>query len=303
MLRILAKIFALVLLCGIGVGAFFLVPAHLQVRRVHPALPTIERLKELHTRADGPVALRYVNTSEQATAHGVLAHSVWLVEWPDRRLFMIDAGMDREGAVSFGELMQTLGEAEDPVVHGSVAELLGDDISAVQGVGFTHLHIDHTQGIPAFCRARGPGALVYQSTWQASTHNLHTREGAAIVADSCLEARTVPGEGLLEIDGWPGLALVPLGGHTPGSTAFVFAVAGKLWVFSGDTTNRKSDLLANVGKGILYSYFIVPEDTGRTEELRLWLASLDAEPDTEVVVSHDLASIEASTLKPWQRRD
>ena len=41
----------------------------------------------------------------------------------------------------------------------------------------------------------------------------------------------------------------------------------------------------------------VPLDvTGGTEELRLWFASLDAEPDITVLVSHDVDDIAASGL-------
>ena len=96
-----------------------------------------------------------------------------------------------------------------------------------------------------------------------------------------------------------GLGIAGLGGHTPGSTMFAVAVNGRLWLFSGDTTNSKADLLSDTGKGFLYSYLMVPEDTARTGELRRWFAGLDAEADMQVVVSHDIADIEASDLRRW----
>ena len=100
---------------------------------------------------------------------------------------MIDAGMDRAAAIEFGKLMETALGAEQAVSHGTIVELLGSDTQRVMGVAYTHLHIDHSQGTVPFCETRGSGARVFQTSWQAELHNFNTEEGAAIVADSCLE--------------------------------------------------------------------------------------------------------------------
>jgi glyoxylase-like metal-dependent hydrolase (beta-lactamase superfamily II) len=105
----------------------------------------------------------------------------------------------------------------------------------------------------------------------------------------------------LTSDRFPGLGIVELGGHTPGSTLFAVASENRLWLFSGDTTNSKADLLDNKGKGFLYSTILVPENTARTQALRSWLAGLDANHDVTVVVSHDLADIEASGMAQYPR--
>jgi glyoxylase-like metal-dependent hydrolase (beta-lactamase superfamily II) len=277
-------------------AAVLLVPAHLQVRGVAPALPDTAALRALLNEVDAPVLIHVINTSSQRSAVGLLAHTVVVVEWENGNLFMIDAGMDGPAAAEFGKLMETALGADPAVSHGTIAELLGDRIQRVKGVGFTHLHIDHTQGIESFCASRGAGARVYQVEPQRSLHNFNTKEGAGLVRDSCLTQETVSGQGLAYIDAFPGLGMAALGGHTPGSTLFAVAVNGKLWLLSGDTTNTKADLLSNIGKGFLYSYLLVPENTDRTEQLRRWLAALDAEDDIEVIVSHDLASAEASGL-------
>ena len=161
-LRAVAVLFAL---AAAAVG-FLLVPPHLQIRSIAPALPATADLRALAARDDGPVAIGYVNTSTQPMATGLLGHTVVFVEWADGRLFMIDAAMDRDGAAEFAELMQLLGDADAAVVHGSIAELAPAAVGRVAGVGFTHLHIDHTQGVGAFCAARAVGApapVVYQS--------------------------------------------------------------------------------------------------------------------------------------------
>ncbi len=299
MRRLLLAVMALLGLVLL-VAAVFLVPPHLQVNSVEPALPSAAQLRALVADEDGPVAIRYINISTQPLPGRMLGHAVFLVEWANGNLFMIDAGMDRATALEFAGLLESLLDAGEAEFHGDVAGLLGADIARVVGVGFTHLHIDHAQGVLPFCEARGPGATLYQTSWQAELHNFNTEEGAAIVSASCLRPGDLSGglggDGVMTVEGFPGLGIVGLGGHTPGSTLFAVATEDRLWLLSGDTTNSKADLLSNTGKGFVYSYLLVPENTARTEALRLWLAELDANDDMTVVVSHDVADIEASGM-------
>ena len=300
-MRLFLKIAMVLVVLVLLFAAFFLVPPHLQVRGVEPPLPDDTQLRALMSVENGPASVRYINTSTQKLPEGKLGHAVFLIEWANGSLFMIDAGMDRSTALDFGRLLETALDAEEAVSHGTIAELLGDDTQRVLGVGFTHLHIDHTQGVVPFCEARGPGAKVYQTSWQARLHNFNTEEGAAIVAESCLRSGKLSGDRILTAEGFPGLGIVGLGGHTPGSTLFAIAAGGRLWLLSGDTTNTKADLLSNTGKGFLYSYLLVPENTARTDAPRLWLAGLDANDDMSLVVSHDLADIETSGLAEYRR--
>lgn len=295
-MRIVSRILGGVLVLGLVLAAIVLVPPHLQVRSVEPALPDVADLRALLAAKDGPVRLRYVNTSSQALPQGELGHTVFLVEWASGNIFMIDAGMDRKAAVEFGKLMESALGAEEAVSHGTIAELLGDDTMRVMGVAYTHLHIDHTQGTVPFCAARGSGASVFQTSWQRDLHNFNTTEGAEIVADSCLE-RGKLGEGaVMTVEGFPGIGLVALGGHTPGSTLFAVAVADQLWLVSGDISNSKADLRSDTGKGFLYSYLLVPENTARNDILRPWLGALDEEEDMIVIVSHDIRDVAASGM-------
>ncbi len=295
-MRLLLKILAGAIILGIFLAAFALVPAHIQIWGVEPDLPSLIELHELTAVEDGPVRLRYVNTSSQMLPQGELGHTVFLAEWANGNLFMIDTGMDRAQAKKFGKLMETALGAEEAISRGDISELLGPDTQRVMGVAYTHLHIDHSQGTIPFCAARGAGASVFQTVWQADLHNFNTEEGAAIVADSCLRRGELGGEPIQTVEGFPGIGLVALGGHTPGSTLFAVAVNGHLWLLSGDVSNSKRDLTSNTGKGLLYSYVLVPENTGRNEALRLWLSGLDANRDMTVIVSHDLPDIKASGM-------
>ena len=189
-------------LAGLGLAGL-LGAAHLQIRRIAPALPTDPELLALLDAADRPVSVESLVVADQASPRGLLGHAVFVARWADGRAFLIDAGMDRDGAAEFAELMKTLWGADDGRFHGDVAEQLGAEIRDVRGVGFTHLHVDHVQGIGAFCAARGAGAVVHRTRWQAEQHNFNTREGAALVEDSCLETRTLDGAGLLAVGGSP----------------------------------------------------------------------------------------------------
>ncbi len=277
--------------------AIYLIPPHLQIRGVTPGLPSDSELRNLLSLPDGPTRILLVRSSEQSRPGFAIGHMAVAIEWSDGRMFVIDAAMDHQATLDFAELIALMGPGAGPVqFHGTIADRLGGATSRIAGLGFTHLHIDHVQGIGALCNARGPGATVYRTRWQADEHNLHTREGSALVDGSCFAPTTLDGEGLLAVEGFPGLMIAGLGGHTPGSTLFVAAVDGMLWLMSGDISNAKDDLLNNRGKGFAYSGLIVPENTRRTEELRLWLARLDAEPDMQVIVSHDIPAALASGL-------
>ncbi len=274
-----------------------LLPPHMQVRKVHPALPEVSWLDALKSAQDGPVGIRYVNTSTQVRENGHLGHTVFLIEWADGRIFMVDTGMDREQAARFAALLARIGRGGEVDIHGTLPELVGDEINQITGAGFTHLHIDHTQGIVPFCDAHRTGATLYQTEFQRALHNFNTKEGAALAETSCLETGTLTGDASwLTTDAYPGLAVFPAGGHTPGSTIFILSVDGHLWILAGDITNNKADLLADKGKGFVYSYLLVPENTKRLGEVRRWLAELDARDDVTVIISHDIDDIRASGM-------
>jgi glyoxylase-like metal-dependent hydrolase (beta-lactamase superfamily II) len=296
-MRLFFKIVLGIFVLAILALAVFLVPPHLQTQGVEPDLPDEQALRDLMSAEDGPIAVHYVLTANQDVRGRKLGHASFLVEWANGTLFVIDAGMDAEGAAAFVELLKGMGGGGDGEFFGTVADQLGDQLARVKGVGFTHLHIDHTQGITSFCEARGNGSTLLQTEHQRDLHNFNTTEGAALVAGSCLSRGAIlDGTELLTNEAFPGLGLVALGGHTPGSTLFVVGLRDRLWLFSGDTTNTKIDLVNNRGKGLVYSGLFVPENTGRTEELRLWLTELDTNDDIDVIVSHDLGALQATDL-------
>ena len=67
-------------LAAVLAAAAFLVPQHLQTRGVAPVLPTGAQLRELLSVENGPVRIRYLDTSSQQSRDIRLGHTVFLVE-------------------------------------------------------------------------------------------------------------------------------------------------------------------------------------------------------------------------------
>jgi glyoxylase-like metal-dependent hydrolase (beta-lactamase superfamily II) len=315
MRRILLVLLLLVVLLPTLVLAVILVPAHLQIRRIDPPLPEVSTLLGSVDVANGPTRIRYVNSATQGTADGRdMGHVAFVLDWEDGRRFVIDLGMEPEVAIEFGKPLETLLGFDPAVAHGAVADQMGDGVASVRGVGFTHLHHDHTQGIVAFCRSHqissGRALPIYQTPFQFEQRNYTTDMGHVFVE----EARSLAGsagcatptrldvgrtESVHPIPGFPGLIAIPAGGHTPGSTLFFTQVDDHYWLFSGDITNTRRELIENLPKEVIYSLLIVPEYTDRTERMRVWLRDLDARSELTVVVSHDLTALEETAIRAW----
>lgn len=290
-----ARILAIAIGALLSVGAFFLAQAHIQIRTIDPPIPEVASVLALTPSGPGPVALRVVNTATQG-----IEHPAFVLGWPDGRLFLFETGMDREGARAFGAPMERFVGAAPIEPHGSVAEQMGDDILRVQGVAFSHLHHDHTGGVVSLCQATDHLLPRFHTRLQAETRNYTTRPGAALLEEAtCLVPKVVEGRAPAEISGFPGLFLIPAGGHTPGSTVLVATLPDRTWIFAGDIQNQKDDLLANRPKAWAYSALITPEWPDRLERLRRWLIALDAAPGATVIVSHDVDAARRDGVPDW----
>jgi glyoxylase-like metal-dependent hydrolase (beta-lactamase superfamily II) len=141
---------------------------------------------------------------------------------------------------------------------------------------------------------------VYQTRWQAERDNYGTIPGHDDLEDAdCAQPVTLKDARLQPVPGFPGLAMMAAGGHTPGSTIFIARVGETTWVLSGDITNLLVSLEENRPKALIYSVLVVPENREHLESLRLWLRDLDSEPNTIVVPSHDLAALESTGMQAF----
>ncbi len=302
MRRLLLVLGGLVLALILAVAGF-LGKAHWEIREVDPALPDAEALASSLSGSAGPVRIRYLNTASQRAPAGTVAYPAFLLEWRNGRELLIDAGMARAGAIEFGKLLERLLGADPIEPLGSVAAQLGGRVSKLRGIAFTHLHADHTEGLVSLCGALGRGLPVLQTPWQAERLNYSTTPGDAhIERAGCAERGRFRGGPVYSLPAFPGVVAIAAGGHTPGSTIFAAKVGGTTWILAGDVTNSRQALLDNEPKPLVYSLLIVPEATARLEKLRLWLAALDAQPQTVVVVSHDQGALEESGMAAYSSR-
>jgi glyoxylase-like metal-dependent hydrolase (beta-lactamase superfamily II) len=271
------------------------IPARWQIQHITPELPDWAALDAALDQPGGPVALAYVNTASQSTSLGELGHPAIVVEWADGRRFLIDTGMPPEEAQAFGEPMELLG-AGPTTTFGAAASQLGTVVQSVKGIAFTHLHSDHTAGLPGICAAQAQAATVYQSPLQSKELN-YTTDIGMVALEAAVCPREVLGNDVIKsVPGFPGLLAISLGGHTPGSTMYAVRVAGKTWIFSGDITNDRRSLLQDIPKPWWYSALVVPENVARTAELRGWLNNLNTQPGVTVLPAHDVVGMAAAGL-------
>jgi glyoxylase-like metal-dependent hydrolase (beta-lactamase superfamily II) len=305
----------LLVLVGVGVG-WVLGSAHVGIRRVRPPLPSIEAVRATVAAATAvPVRLRWIDTSSQEVPRsGVLggadphperpyrlSHSSFVLEWADGRILLIDAGMTREQAASFGGIAEWIGAG--PIeVHTTVAEALGARRRDVAGVVFTHLHVDHVEGVTELCRDRDSSRIaVFMTPEQAGSGNFTTNSVKATVESlDCLDRVQLQGDNIAELDGFPGIYVIAAGGHTPGSQIVVAAVeraqGRHVLAFTGDIVNNIDGIEYDVGKPFLYRLLIVPEADDRLGELRRFLRSLRDRAGFELLVSHDQLALQRSSV-------
>lgn len=308
---------------GLGVAVLLaaataaLVSVHTAIRALAPDLP--QSTDVLRAEAgDLPVGLSWINTASQPMPRAgvlepevdphpdapyVMSHASFVLEWADGRLFLIDLGMDREAATAFGRPLEWVmgGAPIEPL--GSVAEQLGAATRRVAGVGFTHLHTDHTNGIDALCRALAAPLPWMQTRLQAAETNFTTRPGRdQLEAAPCVAPRVLDPGTLQAVPGFPGLSVIEAAGHTPGSQIFVAQLRGEegvvTWVFTGDIVNHIEGVRRDLPKPRLYSLLVVPESPARLAELRAFLAGLESK-GARLLVSHDQRQLEASGVSPW----
>lgn len=273
-----------ILYLGVQLG-----PAHLQIRAIDVEIPTLDAIAKLQSdKTETPQLVTFVSTAQQSSERGTIGHVGVLVTWLDGRQLLIDTGMNREAAVEFGKLVESMMGADPVETFGPLEEQLEGEVDNIDGIVFTHLHIDHTQGVTAVCSAMTEPARIFQTRDQAKEHNLHTKAGQALVAQARCEREVLEGETIKPLRGFPGVYAIAAGGHTPGSTIIIVVTNEQTWIFSGDLTNDIASIHENAGKGWLYSYFFVPENTALLEGWRLWLRNADEMENVSVLPAHDI---------------
>ena len=308
---------------GVATAVAGLLLAHRAMRALDPPLPAEATLMAAGDPGELPVRLRWIDTASQpmprsavlepsldpaAAQPYVMAHTAFVLEWADGRIFLVDLGMDAEAARAFGRPLELVSGAEPIEPHGAAAERLGDAALHVAGVAFTHLHTDHTEGAASLCDAVERVVPVFQTPLQAEHSNYTTRAGHRQIEEAgCLSRRQLEGEPPFEVPGFPGLLVLPVAGHTPGSQVFVVHVRGRdepraqrrTFMITGDVVNQVDGLLLDLPKPRLYSLLVVPEATERLGRVRRYLRGLMDQHGATPLVSHDRRQLEASGIPAW----
>lgn len=283
--------------------------AHLAMRGERPPLPDAAELRAL---ADGdlPVRLSWIETASQRGTPGgdgerrTVTHSVFVVEWADGRLLLIDAGMDAAAARAFGKPMEWLLGAEPVEVGRSVAEALGPARAHLAGIAFTHLHMDHTQGMELLCPPGAPPFSVFAAPAQTERPNFGTRSGLGQVRSAaCARRVSIADSGLVHLDGFPGVGIARVAGHTPGSQIIAVWVGGEEprgYILAGDAVFEIDQVCQDRPKPLLYRLLITPENDEQLGQVRRWLRALEREHGFAIVPSHDRAHIDAVGLPQYR---
>ena len=298
----------LLLTVAVAVVALALLHAHLQIRRFDPELPSLAAVRAQAESEDLPIRVSYWNTMSQVTPRAQvleadldpapampyrMAHPAFLLEWEDGRALLIDVGMDRQQAVSFGRPIEWVG-GEPAQPHASIAERLAPALAGRPlAIAFTHLHSDHVGGISALCTALPADTAVrlFQTPTQIDALNFSTWPGhAAIDRAACLAHERLPDAPLAPLPGHPGAFAIRAAGHTPGSQilgAFVREASGVRGIlFAGDAANAIDGIRLDVPKPRAYQLFVVPESEARLARVRAFLRDAEA-AGLVVAISHD----------------
>ena len=213
--------------------------------------------------------------------------------------------MTRPGAVKFGAPIEQVFHGAPIEPLQTVAAALGDAVGRVKGIVFTHLHIDHVDGLRELCPRLPHPVKVFMTPPQLDTWTLFTAEGKDLVTHApCAVPVRIGGSAMIPLDGFPGVVVVAAGGHTPGSQMIMAAVrdAGgtlRRYIFSGDVTNTIDGIRGDLSKPLFYRLVIVPEDDDRLGELRRYLRVLEREHAVAIVVSHDQLHLKSLGIPAW----
>jgi len=311
----------ILLLLAVAVAAAGLVWMHLVVQRQRGPLPLVNELLDLSKIADLPTKVWVIETAQQVTPRSavldpgtdptpaapyVMTHPSFVLEWADGRLLLVDAGLTRPGAIKFGAPLESLMGA-GPLEPLTAMPLALDQATArVKGIVFTHLHIDHVDGLRDLCPRLEQSVKVFMTGAQLDTWTLFTAEGKDVVEHGgCTERVRIGGGNLIPLEGFPGVGVIAAAGHTPGSQIIVAAVrdaAGgvRRYVFSGDVTNTIDGVRGDLSKPLFYRLVIVPEDDDRLGELRRYLHALEETHGMVIVVSHDQNHLRTLGIPPYK---
>lgn len=257
--------------------------------------------------APAPVQLSIVKTAEARTLEALtysggsyvkpvkLQHIAVLVRHPQGTL-LFDTGLGRQVDAQVKADMplwaRPLFAAFGPV-NDARSQLDAAGVPPVQRIVLSHVHWDHASGLVDF-----PEAQVWlpqqERDYMAHPDYLAvfpSQVSAPTIQWKPFQWENKPYEGFaqsLDLFGDASVVLVPLPGHTPGSTGmFVNLASGKQFLFVGDTVWR-ADAIGNRRPKMWISSKVVDNNAPQTLQAVGTLADLQAaKPGLVIVPAHD----------------
>lgn len=196
---------------------------------------------------DAPAA-RHARLADRSEPIEVYVH---VLRHPARGTFLIDTGVARQvlaepEAFGIHRLMRRLAGLDGMRVRQSAEDVAGPLGKDLQGVFFTHLHIDHILGLPAI-PPRVPLYVGREEGTARAFQNLFVRG----VTDALLEGKAPLQEwpfsgdpesalsSVVDIFGDGSAYALNVPGHTPGSTAYVVRTPSGPVLLAGDTCHTR----------------------------------------------------------------
>ena len=219
-------------------------------------------------------------------------------------LVLLDTGIGRAALDDADALAAIYGSQRPP--HGPEGDplrvaLAGLDlkVSDLSLAAVSHLHLDHTGGVPLLAEAGIPVAIQAEEIdYGHHRAALNTElETAFYRSDYTGSVDWQRLEGASEIA--PGVAVIPTPGHTPGHQSFRVDLPGTgAWILTADA----ADLAENVHQAVPCGSVAEPSDAGRAARSTTTLLALAEQIDARVLPGHDPVVWKAAWHPPGGHR-
>jgi N-acyl homoserine lactone hydrolase len=176
----------------------------------------------------------------------------YLVRHPTAGDFLIDSGFDHtfaeSGSGNFGGLAFMAGFARQQPGHDTAALLRSLDVdpAELQMIVFSHMHPDHTAGLPDLPKSvplvAGAGALEsYGAPWYAPADHLEGFEAIREIA--------LPADGAVDLFGDGSVLALPTPGHAAGNLSFLLRAGGGPVLLTCDASHTRQGFDLGVAPG------------------------------------------------------